>query len=325
MKKIIPIIVASFFLLSCFGASAGSIFDIKKSIEWNKNEIPIISGSDVLDQYQPEMNFFAPVGPIFLAPDINYMSAQSFTPSKDILTRVELMAGKNSTTTYDFNLAIRDDLLGADLTSLSLGAENFPTEDFGWVEFDFEDLPVTAGGTYYFVASTTDAPENWYAVGAMLSDVYPNGTVWLSEDEGLTWDDDPNVDLTFATYGLDNTAPSAPSIAGPNSGKVKTDIEYTLNSIDLEADDVYYYVDWGDGTFTDWDGPYASEMDVLFSHAWDEDGTYLIKAKAKDTYNSESEWSEYEVTIPRNRATYNSLILWFLERFPIFRYLLEFQ
>jgi hypothetical protein len=329
MKKLLPIIVAVFFILSCFGASAGSIFEKNESIEWKQSDILILSGSDELDQYQPEMNFFAPVGPIYLAPEINYMSAQSFIPTKNVLTRVELMVGKNSTTTYDFNLAIRDDLLGADLTSLSLSPDAFPIEDFDWVEFDFDDISVTPGSTYFIVAYTTDSPDNWYAWGAMLLDVYPSGMVWLSEDEGSSWQEDSDVDCTFATYGVNNTAPGIPSINGPDSGKTGTEYDYVLTTIDMEGDDVYYYIDWGDGTFQEWDGPYTSEMEVTFSHIWDEEGTYIIKAKAKDTYNAESAWAEYEVSIPRSREViYYPIILdWlfehFLDAFSLLKYLLE--
>jgi hypothetical protein len=330
MKKLLPIFVAVFFIISCYGASAGSMFEINKSIEWKTSEVLCLFGSDELDQYQPEMNFFAPVGPVFLAPDINYMSAQSFIPTKNVLTRVELMAGKNSTTTYDFNLAIRDDLLGADLTSISLSPTAFPTENFSWVEFDFEDISVTPGNTYFIVAYTTDSPDNWYAWGAMLLDVYPHGMVWLSEDEGSSWENDTNVDCTFATYGLNNTAPSAPSITGPDSGKTGKEYDYMLKSIDNEGDDVYYYIDWGDGTFQDWDGPYGSEMDVIFSHSWNEEGTYTIKAKAKDAYNAEGNWTEFEVNIPRSRQVfYNFNVFdWLFEHFPnafsLMKYLLGF-
>jgi len=330
MKKILPIIVVGFFIISGFGASAGSIFNIDESIDWRQNGILNAFGSDELDQYQPEMDFFAPVGQIYFAPDINYISAQSFIPTKNVLTRVEIMVGKNSTTTYDYTLTIRDDLVGSDLTSLSLSPENFPTEEFGWVEFDLEDISVTPGSTYFIISSTTDAPDNWYAWGAKLADVYPNGTVWLSENDGSTWEEDTEVDLTFATYGVDNTAPGAPSITGPNSGKPKTEYDYTLNSIDLEADDIYYYIDWGDETFQDWDGPHPSMMDVVFSHAWDKEGTYKIKAKAKDDYNSESNWSEYEVSIPRSKKfdfkfnLLDCLFERFANAFPLLRYLIGF-
>jgi hypothetical protein len=53
------------------------------------------------------------------------------------------------------------------------------------------------------------------------------------------------------------------------------------------------------------------------SHTWSERDTYVIKAKAKDAFDAESDLTTLSVTMPRNRATYNSLFLWFLEQFPI--------
>ena len=57
------------------------------------------------------MNWFAPIGVFSLVPDVNYIVAQSFKPTYTVLTRVELMTGRNSTTTYDYTVTIRDDLL----------------------------------------------------------------------------------------------------------------------------------------------------------------------------------------------------------------------
>ncbi len=38
-------------------------------------------------------------------------------------------------------------------------------------------------------------------------------------------------------------------------------------------------------------GPYASGESISTSHTWLAGGTYEVKVKAKDTYDSESEWS----------------------------------
>jgi len=48
--------------------------------------------------------------------------------------------------------------------------------------------------------------------------------------------------------------------------------------------------DWGDGTFSEWLGPFPSGTPAEESHSWDEAGIYEVKVKAKDNY-SESDWS----------------------------------
>ena len=86
---------------------------------------------------------------------------------------------------------------------------------------------------------------------------------------------------------------------------------------DPNEDNVYYWWDWGDGTNSGWLGSYPSGQQVSASHTWTTEGTYPIKVKAKDTDEKESDWSEpLSVTMPKNKALINTLILRFLERFP---------
>jgi hypothetical protein len=60
--------------------------------------------------------------------------------------------------------------------------------------------------------------------------------------------------------------------------------------------DVYYYIDWGDGTYTKWTGPHPSGEKVNVSHIWFEKGNHSIEAKAKNTFSIESSWSEPHFT-----------------------------
>jgi len=328
MKKIIPIVVVGIFILSGFGASAVSTLNINESIEWGQIEISAKSQKDELDQYQKDMAFFAPIGPIFIAPEINYMSAQSFIPTKNVLTRVEILVGKNSTTTYDLTLAIRDGLSASDLIALSLPAENIATENFSWAEFDINDINVIPGNTYFIVCSTSDEPDNWYAWGATLTDMYPNGSAWISVDEGSNWDNEPDADLAFATYGIDNLPPGVPTITGPNSGKPNTEYDFTFNATDPDGDPIMYFVDWGDN-ITEWTEYGDSGTEIILKHTWIEQGDYVIQAKASDINGAESDLVTFDISIPRNKVSIFefNLLNWFLERFskafPILQYVLR--
>ncbi|UCF50603.1 MAG: VCBS repeat-containing protein [Thermoplasmatales archaeon] len=121
-----------------------------------------------------------------------------------------------------------------------------------------------------------------------------------------------------------NNPPDVPDIDGPTNGPMGTLFTYTFNSIDPENDDVYYYIKWGDGNTEDWNGPYSSGVDIDIEHAYLTQGTFTIEAKAKDIHDAESNWSEFEVEIPRFKANKNLIIFRFLEMFPILRYLLGF-
>ncbi|GAG79513.1 unnamed protein product, partial [marine sediment metagenome] len=48
---------------------------------------------------------------------------------------------------------------------------------------------------------------------------------------------------------------------------------------------------------------------------WAEEGTYILKAKAKDVYDEESGWGTLTVTMPRNKAI-NTPFLNFLQSHP---------
>ena len=62
------------------------------------------------------------------------------------------------------------------------------------------------------------------------------------------------------------------------------------------GDCVYYYIDWGDGNFSYWIGPYKSNETVIISHVWDNEGEYQIKVKGKNQYG-ESWCSVYGLTL----------------------------
>jgi len=94
------------------------------------------------------------------------------------------------------------------------------------------------------------------------------------------------------TVYVGNQPPSPPNIDGPKCGEAGEELTYTFVSDDFEGHDIYYYVDWGDGTYKDWFGPFPANETATASHIWSSDGEYEILARAKDTHDSLSEWSD---------------------------------
>jgi hypothetical protein len=108
--------------------------------------------------------------------------------------------------------------------------------------------------------------------------------------------------LTRVLVGInDNNAPSAPSIFGEIQGKPGKLYSYNVFSSDENEDDISYFIDWGDGTDSGWVGPFQSDRIMVFNHTWNVKDTFIIRAKAKDIYNAESEWRTLEVSIPHIR------------------------
>ncbi|MFX0126136.1 MAG: C1 family peptidase [Candidatus Hodarchaeota archaeon] len=121
-----------------------------------------------------------------------------------------------------------------------------------------------------------------------------------------------------------NWGPTAPAINGPTSGAPGEEYEFKFTSMDPDGDDdIYYYIEWGDGLLEEWIGPYESGESVEIKHIWENKSNYNIRVKAKDIMGRESNWATLKLTMPRNRiATYNSLFLRLLEQFPILQILL---
>ena len=124
-----------------------------------------------------------------------------------------------------------------------------------------------------------------------------------------------------------NQPPTPPIITGPINGKKGQYYPYTFVSTDPEGNNVSYYVDWGDDTNTGWIGPYASGIEIVVNHIWDDRGTYTIKGKARDVNGNESAWSTLRVTMPLSyEQPQFPFFVWLFERFlnafPILRQLL---
>jgi len=155
---------------------------------------------------------------------------------------------------------------------------------------------------------------------------YPgNFTVTLTVTDNSSNTSD---DTTWAWIQASNDPPDTPSIDGETSGKAGKPYPYVFETSDIDGNNIWYYIEWDDGTVTGWLGPYNSGERITKSHTWNDKGKYTIRCKAKDPYETESEWGTLEVTMPINQQSYSfPLLQRLLERFPnmfpILRYLLE--
>ena len=136
--------------------------------------------------------------------------------------------------------------------------------------------------------------------------------------------------LYYSDSFLFNQPPEKPNRpTGPNSGKTGTTYLYQTSTTEPDGEQVYYLWDWGDGQYSDWLGPYASGESVSTSHVWPEEGTYLIRVKAKDVYDAESDWSDpLAVAMPYSYNPINQFFEWLFQRlpraFPLLRHFLGY-
>jgi len=198
------------------------------------------------------------------------------------------------------------------------------------------DLDVDANGPYYGLVDTPlqfmstskggYPPYSWYwdfGDGETSDEENPYHTF---ENEGnytvtVTITDNTgnqSTDTTFAWIQIINNPPTKPSISGPSTGKPWEKYCFSFRSENIDDTGQYWlFIDWGDGYNTGWYGPYKSGQMVNRTHNWQEKGKFLITARAKDIYESESEQGYFNMKISRVRPRFDFNMLDFLDHFPI--------
>jgi rhodanese-related sulfurtransferase len=99
----------------------------------------------------------------------------------------------------------------------------------------------------------------------------------------------------YPTIG--NRPPEAPQISGLSTGQAGIDYNFTISTNDPDWDNVYYYIDWGDGNSEIYQEAYESGEEVNFTHNWDSSGLFNIEVKARDPYFEQSELQTFLFTI----------------------------
>jgi hypothetical protein len=135
----------------------------------------------------------------------NLWWAQSFKPTLDILSKVELELFSEGPD-YPIYVSIRSDLQGDDLTELAFIVETtgYRTKwymETKWIEFDLPDIEITSGQTYYIVCRcySDESKYNWMFGN---DDPYPEGDFYYSHDQGENWhESEYKSDFCFVTYG----------------------------------------------------------------------------------------------------------------------------
>ena len=203
---------------------------------------------------------------------------------------------------------------------------------------DGSSTAISADGTIYFgtnigdagggeiIAVNPDGTERWRK---MIADEWVDSSPSIAEDGtvyiGSAYDIKRGYIHAFGSVES-NVPPEAPTISGETNGKVGEKYWYSIGAIDPDNNPVSLYIEWGDGSTTGWTWEQASGEIWYYDHIWSEKGNYTIRAKAKDVFNEESNWTEFEIKIsnPRNRVSHYYYLLRFLERFPILQKILGF-
>ena len=157
--------------------------------------------------------------------------------------------------------------------------------------FDWGDGTTTEWIGPYKPGETVSATHSWSETGVYIVRVRAmDSRMKISE-----WSDP----LVVTIY---NSPPNPPLINGSSTGKPNEEYYLNVSATDPDGDKVYYYIDWYDGTDSGWLGPYESGETQCFSHVFTKEGYYIIKVKTKDIYGLESDWSEFQIHIKKEKS-----------------------
>lgn len=91
-----------------------------------------------------------------------------------------------------------------------------------------------------------------------------------------------------------NVAPATPAApSGPAMALAGEEVLIEVVTTDADPDQVYYDVDFGDGSkSTGWLGPYDQNTVVQVPHTYQQNGDYQITVRAMDIWDFETAWSD---------------------------------
>jgi hypothetical protein len=195
------------------------------------------------------------------------------------------------------------------------------TGDFIWsyeTGGNVDSSPAVADGRVYIGSRD----EKVYCLDADTGDF-----IWSYKTGGGVWSSPAVADgmvyigscdrIVYVFGELDSDAPSAPEVNGPIRGARGILYNFTFKAESPVDNNLFYWIEWADGSNSGWLGPFDSGVEITESHVWDVKGTCRIQAKAKDINGLVSSWSIFRFRISRNRTIVNSLFQLFFERFPL--------
>lgn len=114
------------------------------------------------------------------------------------------------------------------------------------------------------------------------------------------------ADVWLLKVGSQNHFPYKPSIvSGVDEGKTGTEYMFSAVATDLDDDMLWYQWNFGDGTISEWMGPYQSGEPCDVSHVWLSPNDFDVTVKVKDEQNAQSSYSDpYTVSISYQSAIF---------------------
>ncbi len=176
-----------------------------------------------------------------------------------------------------------------------------PDSGFAYVNYNFSALAADPDGdniAYQFYWDDGDTSD-WSVYMPSDSSIMIT-KFWQAEGNYLVRvrAKDDNDILSFWSHGhpiniVSNNPPDIPvPVNGPSNGYEGRLYYFSTATNDADGDSISYQFDWGDGDTTDWSDFLPSDSSITMAKSWSSQGTFLIKARAKDQKDALTDWSE---------------------------------
>lgn len=186
---------------------------------------------------------------------------------------------------------------------LSLSAAlSLPTTDEGPLFEFIKNSESSTKKTTYFNASDEDVIFLWFPLlfPSTITCSFKARLVNLGANQeilgiGVGIIDDNALDYTNDTVNVTSQPtpipikPSTPQ--GPTNGFINEMYSYTSSTTDPYNLSLYYRFNWGDGSTSEWIGPFSSGDQVTMNHTWEYSSTFSVRVQAKNDEEFTSDWS----------------------------------
>ncbi len=160
------------------------------------------------------------------------------------------------------------------------------TDSFGddiAYQFNWGDNTQSDWSSFVRSGEAVTMSKSWSSAGTYYVKARAKNTHGIAS----AWSDPHSI--TIVTNNPPNK-PMAPS--GPSSGDPESLYNFTTSTTDPDGDSISYQFDWGDQTQSGWSEFVPSGSSFSMSKSWAIPGTYWVKARAKDTKEAISDWSD---------------------------------
>ena len=116
-----------------------------------------------------------------------------------------------------------------------------------------------------------------------------------SDEKGLV-SDWSNVHIMVAIEDTVSRPPTGPLVpVGRDTGYVDSTYEFSTAGDDPNGDSIMFQFDWGNGDTSNWSAPVPESTFVNMIHSWPTAAAYSVRARARDTKDLMSDWSDVHI------------------------------